>query len=84
MSTTDGGGGKVYLGFNAAAAKKTGSFGLGVAVDGGETKSQLELMDINGDGLPDKVYREGKRHPVPAQHRQAHRPAGQGGHLQLG
>ena len=59
MSKSDGGAGKFYLGYNQAVGRKTGSFGVGLSVDGEKTSGTLELMDINGDGLPDKVYLDG-------------------------
>ncbi|MCP4542719.1 MAG: hypothetical protein GY832_36820 [Chloroflexi bacterium] len=54
-----GGGARLYLGYNQFKAGKDGSIGGGIV--GGEDKgeSRLELLDINGDNLPDKVFEEG-------------------------
>ncbi|MBC6448672.1 SpvB/TcaC N-terminal domain-containing protein [Actinokineospora xionganensis] len=35
------------------------SLGIGGSLGGGESDTRLELMDINGDGLPDKVFGNG-------------------------
>ncbi|CRK58109.1 Mll6838 protein [Alloactinosynnema sp. L-07] len=35
------------------------SLGIGGSLGGGESDTSLELMDINGDGLPDKVFGNG-------------------------
>jgi YD repeat-containing protein len=47
----------------SAAAAETGlempSLGLGGNIGGGESATRLDLVDINGDGLPDKVYANG-------------------------
>lgn len=61
MSETNAGDGHVYLGFNPTMPTKLGSFGGSLTFDGAETKSLSEFMDINGDGLPDKVFREGTK-----------------------
>jgi len=57
-SEANGGGGRAYLGFNFAEPKKTGSFGGSLAVNGGATDALVEMLDLNGDQLPDKVYRK--------------------------
>ncbi|MPZ52145.1 MAG: hypothetical protein GEU79_05340, partial [Acidimicrobiia bacterium] len=57
-SETFGGDAHGYLGFNLAAGKKTGSVGGAITVNGGATEAFAEMVDINGDGLPDKVFRE--------------------------
>jgi RHS repeat-associated protein len=59
MSETNAGDGHVYLGFNPAAPSKTGSFGGSITLEGGDTDSLVEFIDINGDTLPDKVFRSG-------------------------
>lgn len=48
-----------YLGFNPADPLKVGSFGGSLTISGGATEGVAELMDINGDMLPDKVFRSG-------------------------
>ena len=59
MSSTVGGSGRVYVGFNPAVPSKMGSFGGSVTLDGSTTTSVVDLVDINGDNLPDKVYAAG-------------------------
>ncbi len=59
MSSNEGGSGRVYVGFNPAVPSKMGSFGGSVTMDGSTTKGVVDLLDINGDGLVDKVYLEG-------------------------
>jgi RHS repeat-associated protein len=58
MSVTNGGDGQIYVGFNPDEPDKQGSFGGSVSLEGATTESVLEFMDINGDGLPDKVFRD--------------------------
>ena len=53
-----GGGGRAYIGYNQFKAGKGGSFGGGFVGGADEGKSRLELLDINGDNLPDKVFEE--------------------------
>ena len=57
-SMTDAGDGKIYVGFNLADPEKTGSVGGSFAMNGTTNRSVIEFMDLNGDALPDKVYRE--------------------------
>ena len=59
MAETNGGDGHIYLGFNPGAPSKTGSFGGSLTLNGGDTESLVEFIDINGDALPDKVFRSG-------------------------
>ena len=47
------------IGVDPAVPSKMGSFGGSVTMDGTTTKSLVDLVDINGDGLVDKVYLEG-------------------------
>ena len=54
---TNSGEGHFYIGFNAEDATKEGSFGLVAKFGGGDTSNRSEFLDINGDGLPDKVWR---------------------------
>ncbi len=51
--------GHVYIGFNPAVPQKVGSFGGSIQVGGGRTDGVEELIDLNGDGLPDKVWKDG-------------------------
>ncbi|MCH9672635.1 MAG: hypothetical protein K0U93_14445, partial [Gammaproteobacteria bacterium] len=53
-----------YIGFNPAIPGKTGSFGGAFSVDASQTEGIVEFMDINGDLLPDKVFRESNNDPV--------------------
>ena len=57
-SMTDAGDGKIYVGFNLADPEKTGSVGGSFAMNGTTNRSVIEFIDLNGDALPDKVYRE--------------------------
>ncbi len=58
-SETNGGDGHAYIGFNPAAPTKTGSFGGSFNVGGGSNFSLSEMIDINGDLLPDEVFLDG-------------------------
>ena len=57
-SMTQAGDGKIYVGFNLADPEKTGSVGGSFAMNGTTTDSVIEFIDLNGDSLPDKVYRD--------------------------
>lgn len=57
MSSTIGGDGHLYVGFNPTEPTKLGSFGGSVTLDGAQTNSISEFMDLNGDNLPDKVFK---------------------------
>ena len=48
-----------YLGFNAAIPDKNGSFGYAFQIGGGGTEALAEWIDLNGDTLPDKVWKDG-------------------------
>lgn len=63
-SETNSGDGHVYVGFNASNPTKNGSFGGSLTINGGATEGLAEFLDINGDGLPDKVFRESRGGPV--------------------
>ncbi|HUG84759.1 MAG TPA: SpvB/TcaC N-terminal domain-containing protein, partial [Euzebya sp.] len=63
-SETNGGDVHAYIGFNPAAPGKTGSFGGAITIAGGATEGLAELLDLNGDGLPDKVFRESRNGAV--------------------
>ena len=58
-SDTNSGSGNLYIGFNPATPSKTGSFGVGVELSGGDTTAIAEWIDLNGDNLPDKVFASG-------------------------
>ena len=51
--------GHAYIGFNLAIPDKTGSFGGSFQIGAGATESLAEWIDLDGDSLPDKVFREG-------------------------
>jgi RHS repeat-associated protein len=53
-----------YFGFNPSNPTKNGSFGGAFTINGGATEALAEMMDINGDGLPDKVFREQRGGPI--------------------
>ena len=55
-AVTNAGEGHFYLGFDPLEPEKEGSFGLAVKLGGGDTNNRSEWIDINGDGLPDKVW----------------------------
>ncbi len=55
-SQSIGADGHAYIGFNFDAGEKEGSFGGSVVFKGEDNKSLLEMIDINGDNLPDKVF----------------------------
>ena len=55
-----GGDGGAYIGFNPAAPSKIGSFGGSFNIAGGGSEEVSTLLDLNGDGLPDKVYLSGE------------------------
>jgi RHS repeat-associated protein len=59
-SLSNGGGFRIYIGFNPGDDPlKDGSFGGDLALKGGDSEASAEFLDINGDGLPDKVFRSG-------------------------
>ena len=51
--------GHAYVGFNPAIPDKNGSFGATFQIGGGGTDALAEWIDLNGDTLPDKVWKEG-------------------------
>ncbi|MGH9222291.1 MAG: SpvB/TcaC N-terminal domain-containing protein [Acidimicrobiales bacterium] len=53
-----------FLGFNLIDPTKLPSVGAAVTVAGGATEALAEFFDINGDLLPDKVFRDGLGGPV--------------------
>jgi hypothetical protein len=52
-------GGHIYIGFNPFSPTKTNSFGGKIGFGGGDSTGVAALLDVNGDGLPDKVFRTG-------------------------
>lgn len=58
-SDTNGGDVHAYVGFSPTGPTKTVSVGGSATVSGGFTQTLLEMIDINGDQLPDKVFKEG-------------------------
>lgn len=63
-SETNAGDGHIYVGFNPLIPGKTGSFGGSLTIRGGATEGLAEMMDINGDLLPDKIFRESRGGPI--------------------
>jgi RHS repeat-associated protein len=57
-STSVGAGGHLYVGYNPGAPVKSGSAGVKVGVNAGVSDGLLALQDVNGDNLPDKVFRK--------------------------
>ncbi|WP_436500233.1 SpvB/TcaC N-terminal domain-containing protein [Actinokineospora sp. HUAS TT18] len=57
-TTSVGAGGHLYVGYNPAAPVKSGSVGVKVGVNAGVSDGLLALQDVNGDNLPDKVFRK--------------------------
>ncbi|HZC27936.1 MAG TPA: SpvB/TcaC N-terminal domain-containing protein, partial [Actinopolymorphaceae bacterium] len=58
-SLSQGGDGRAYLGFNPSDPLKDGSFGGALVIKGGATEGKAEMVDLNGDNLPDKVFVDG-------------------------
>ncbi|HVM01686.1 MAG TPA: SpvB/TcaC N-terminal domain-containing protein, partial [Acidimicrobiales bacterium] len=56
---TTAGDGRLFLGFNPVSPDKNVAIGGGLQLGGSDGESLLELLDINGDGLPDLVYERG-------------------------
>jgi RHS repeat-associated protein len=57
-SSTSMGDGRIYLGFNPLNPDKGFSIGGGLEMNGSNSTSQIELVDVNGDNLPDKVWKD--------------------------
>ncbi|MEE8476996.1 MAG: SpvB/TcaC N-terminal domain-containing protein, partial [Gemmatimonadales bacterium] len=51
--------GGAYIGFNPIVPSKLLSFGGSFNIAGGQTNEVSTLVDLNGDGLPDKVWLSG-------------------------
>jgi RHS repeat-associated protein len=58
-SETTGATAHAYLGFSPEGPNKDASAGGSLTVSGDVTEAVAEMIDLNGDGLPDKVYRKG-------------------------
>jgi RHS repeat-associated protein len=56
-STSRSAGGHLYVGFNPVVPRKAGSAGGKVGFNAGSAEGLLALTDVNGDSLPDKVFR---------------------------
>jgi RHS repeat-associated protein len=54
-------GGHLYVGFNPLAPTKQGSAGAKVGFTSSSTDGVLALVDLNGDNLPDKVFKQDGR-----------------------
>ena len=57
-NTSLGGGGHLYVGVGTAAGKST-SIGVKVGFSHSENNGLLALVDVDGDNLPDKVFKDG-------------------------
>ncbi|WP_414939011.1 SpvB/TcaC N-terminal domain-containing protein [Amycolatopsis sp. cmx-11-51] len=57
-STSVGAGGHLYTGYNPALPIKSGSAGVKIGANAGVSDGLLALADVNGDNLPDKVFRK--------------------------
>lgn len=60
-AVNDSVGGHLYIGFNPAEPTKQNSFGGKLGFNYGRSDGTLSLIDINGDNLPDKVFKQGNR-----------------------
>ncbi len=58
-TTSSSAGGHLYVGFNPTVPRKSGSAGGKVGFAAGSAEGLLALTDVNGDSLPDKVFRTG-------------------------
>ena len=54
-----GAGAHLYLGFNPIGVTKQNSFGVKAGFQGSSSDGKLVLLDVDGDGLPDKVFQSG-------------------------
>ncbi|HWN71507.1 MAG TPA: toxin TcdB middle/N-terminal domain-containing protein, partial [Haliangium sp.] len=52
-------GGSLYVGFNPSSPTKGNSVGGSLGFTHSNNETVLELVDLNGDGLPDKVFKAG-------------------------
>ena len=51
-------GGHLYLGFNPTSPTKVNSFGAKIGYTHSENETVLSFIDLNGDNLPDKVFKD--------------------------
>jgi RHS repeat-associated protein len=58
-NTSKGAGGHLYVGYNPTGVSKDNSAGVKVGYNAGSSDGLLALADVNGDNLPDKVFRDG-------------------------
>lgn len=58
-NTSKGAGGHLYVGYNPTGVSKSNSAGVKVGYNAGSSDGLLALADVNGDNLPDKVFRTG-------------------------
>jgi RHS repeat-associated protein len=58
-NSTDSVGGHLYVGYNPTGITKSNSAGVKVGYSAGSSEGLLALADVNGDTLPDKVFRSG-------------------------
>ncbi|MFC7615672.1 SpvB/TcaC N-terminal domain-containing protein [Actinokineospora soli] len=58
-TTSKGAGGHLYVGYNPTSPSKSNSAGVKVGYNAGSSDGLLALADVNGDNLPDKVFRSG-------------------------
>ncbi|SDI20785.1 RHS repeat-associated core domain-containing protein [Actinokineospora alba] len=58
-NTSKSAGGHLYVGYNPTSPSKSNSAGLKVGYNAGSSEGLLALADVNGDNLPDKVFRNG-------------------------
>jgi RHS repeat-associated protein len=58
-SKSSGADGRLYLGFNLYSGQKEGSIGVGLTFAGEDDAAVLEMLDVNGDHLPDKAFARG-------------------------
>jgi RHS repeat-associated protein len=58
-STSHSAGGHLYVGYNPTSPRKSNSAGGKVGYSAGSSEGLLALTDVNGDTLPDKVFRTG-------------------------
>ncbi|HEY6000820.1 MAG TPA: SpvB/TcaC N-terminal domain-containing protein [bacterium] len=58
---SDAGGFSVYGGFNLWIPQKFGSAGFSVGGHWSDSRGLLELVDVDGDSLPDKLFEDGGR-----------------------
>ncbi len=58
-NSTDSAGGHLYVGYNPTGITKSNSAGVKVGYSEGSSEGLLALADVNGDTLPDKVFRTG-------------------------